>query len=761
MTFIIPCLLASVSTDTLQKNGLRWKHGNHQLICSRWLSRNNRSPCPALASIRGGDSVLPPNLNENASSLNPPDFKIQSLLLRAEELLSQKDTNGAFALLAEAYPLDPTSSKIASMFQTCMEINVSLVQDRFNKWRSANENQDFTAEELTNLFQDRMGLASLFIDREQYDEAGIQLQSAIEEASSWLNHALNESYHDHELPDLTNTPFQSWQPQIDQARYLLYRTNAACCKWSSYFQDGEKLRQSLDKTLPSGHVIRLLHPFDALKFPCVGIELASKIAESYAHRALDSVGASFGLDSKETYLQQRRVVTAVRSQNSNGSKQSQRKVRIGYLSPDFTSKHPLAFLMQHVFRFHDKTRFEIFIYSLSSENGDEGPEVNSIRESSDCFTYLSTSGKTPVQLYQRFLEDHVDIIVDLCGYAGSSIVAEIMASRCKLQQDIGSSQSNIRFPRHVAYMGFPGSMGSSKIWDYSIFDKHVVPPSLRNYYSGALVFMPHSYFVNSHKTVIGGPENGVMLANKNERRAMRLRYSIHPSAFVFCCHSRPDKIDPTTFKAWMKALHIAREEYRKSGVNDDALPVLWLLRSGNEMEQNLRSLAKNEFGSDMENALVFADIAERNEHLKRLGCADIFLDTPSYGAHTLGCDALYMGVPMISLYHSGKASNDERMKQAAISTEKLASIVGRSLLFAASCDELVVPDMNAYENLMIKCATDIKWFTKVRERLILSRSHSPLFDTDRWVKNLEVAFLMMDTVDLNDAPDIIVTEETH
>ena len=759
MTFIISCLLASASTDTPQI-GLRRKNGHRQIIRNRWHTRNRS--CPALASIRGGDSVLQPNLDKNASSLDPPDFEMRSLLLRAEELLSQKDANGAFALLAEAYPMDPTSSKIASMFQTCMEINVSMAQDRFNVWRYAKENQDFTAEELTNLFQDRMGLASLFIDREQYDQAGMQLRSAIEEASLWLNYAMDESYHDHELPDLTNTSFHHWQPQIDRARYVLYRTNAACCNWSSYFQDGDKLLQSLDRPSPSTHVIRLLHPFDALKFPCVDIGLASKIAESYANRALDSIGVSFGLDSEEPYLQQRRVVTASRSQNSNDSTQPQRKVRLGYLSPDFTSKHPLAFLMQHVFRCHDKNIFQIFTYSLSSDSGDEGPEVNSIRKSSDCFTYLSTSGRTPVELYKRILEDDIDIIVDLCGYAGSSIVAEIMASRCKMQQDIESGHSNTRFPRHVAYMGFPGSMGSSKIWDYSIFDHHVVPPSLRKYYSGALIYMPHSYFVNSHKTVIGGPGDGIMLANKDERRALRLKYSIHPSAFVFCCHSRPDKIDPTTFLAWMKALYIAREEHRKSGVNDDALPVLWLLRSGNEMEHNLRTLARNEFGRDIENALVFADVAERNEHLKRLGCADIFLDTPTYGAHTLGCDALYMGVPMISLFHLNDESMiDSDMKQAATSTEKVASIVGRSLLFAASCDEFIVPDMNAYENLMIKCATDIKWFTKVRERLILSRSNSPLFDTDRWVKNLEVAFLKMKTVDLKNAPDIIVTEETH
>ena len=69
-------------------------------------------------------------------------------------------------------------------------------------------------------------------------------------------------------------------------------------------------------------------------------------------------------------------------------------------------------------------------------------------------------------------------------------------------------------------------------------------------------------------------------------------------------------------------------------------PVLWLLRSGDEMEQNLRQLVRQEFGKDMEDCLVFADVAERTEHLRRLGIADVFLDTPSYNAHTLGCGKL-------------------------------------------------------------------------------------------------------------------------
>ena len=103
----------------------------------------------------------------------------------------------------------------------------------------------------------------------------------------------------------------------------------------------------------------------------------------------------------------------------------------------------------------------------------------------------------------------------------------------------------------------------------------------------------------------------------------------------------------------MRALSRVRSEGASKHQNRDATiaendegkgtvvaPMLWLLRSGDEMEQNLRQLAREEFGQDMENCLVFADAAERKEHLRRLGIVDVFLDTPAYNAHTLGCGEL-------------------------------------------------------------------------------------------------------------------------
>lgn len=629
-----------------------------------------------------------------------------------------------FDILARAFQIDPTSSKVSGMFMEYLRWKVEVAEIKYYEWKrwcdfnNNVHNEDgaiFPEKDMNEFFQDRIGLSSLYIDREQYDMAGKQLRLAIDETTFWIKcsslqqkqdqeptQSSSSLCHDINADDLSSSQFQHWQPQIDRARYLLYRTNAACCQWDSYFEDGDRLRQSLlvhhrnhqhdaiihsngttASSTSSGHdlspAVRLLvHPFDALKFPCISLELASAIAKSYAHRSLETMGVNMD-DANSNFVprQPRTTVTVDRHETQHQQREFQRRnkrIRIGYISPDFTSRHPLAFLMQNVFACHDKSQFTVNIYSLSPPSSssstmwdDEGQEVKAIRESSDQFICLSPSIMTPMEMYQRILQDDIDILVDLCGFAGTSIMSEIMASRCRLRQD---DQQNFgregfelrrRFPIHVSYMGFPGSVGSSMVWDYSVFDKVVAGGNIRRNYEEALVYMPHSYFVNSHKSAIGGREDGILLTDDGERKSLRLMYGIPPSAFVYCCHSRPDKIDPTTFRSWMRALSRVWSEYQRasSGKMDEdtmivtvdgdatycgslrAHPVLWMLRSGDEMEKNLRQLVRMEFGQAMEeNCLVFADIAERREHLRRLGIADVFLDTPAYNAHTLGCGKL-------------------------------------------------------------------------------------------------------------------------
>jgi hypothetical protein len=96
----------------------------------------------------------------------------------------------------------------------------------------------------------------------------------------------------------------------------------------------------------------------------------------------------------------------------------------------------------------------------------------------------------------------------------------------------------------------------------------------------------------------------------------------------------------------------------------------------------------------------------------------------------------------------------------SIATKKLASRVGASLLMAVGLDELIFQDMDQYENAMVRCALDQKWFDTVRKHLLSAKDSSPLFDTDRWTLNLEAAFASMvePNLDATTLPDIVILD---
>ena len=451
-------------------------------------------------------------------------------------------------------------------------------------------------------------------------------------------------------------------------------------------------------------------------WPCLSLKDASDIASLYAKRAM----GDFSVTSQDNLsLPRQPVRTKVEAVAGRKQDIIRQRIKLGYISPDFTGKHPLAFLMQDVFRFHDPSLFEIYIYS--PYESDNSPEVEKIKSSADHWTVLSP----PVQnMADTIRSDDLDILIDLCGYTGTSLIAEVMAHRVT--------------PIQIGYMGFPASTGAPFI-DFMICDKVVVPPeelSIRQYYSENCIFMPHCYFVNSHKFLAsssGSSNKGVDLS--------RNIHGLPEEGFIYCCHSRPEKIDPITYRSWLRVLKAVRDRGVQVGNPRLANAVLWLLRSGNEMERNLRQIATQEFGL-VDEALIFADNAPRDDHLNRLKVADLFLDTPAYNAHTVGVDCLSAGVPMVSLLRETTTTSQFTINdEGHVATEKLASRVGASLLKSIGLDNCIASTMDEYEAIMERSATDHAWFSEIKTHLVNARDQSPLFDTERWVKNLEAALI--------------------
>jgi protein O-GlcNAc transferase len=255
-------------------------------------------------------------------------------------------------------------------------------------------------------------------------------------------------------------------------------------------------------------------------------------------------------------------------------------------------------------------------------------------------------------------------------------------------------------PIQIQFMGFAGTMGADFI-DYIIGDITVIPEAFRMYYKEKVLYMPHSYYINDYK------ESYSSTIERHDKSITREKYGLSEDSFVFCNFNQLFKISPEIFDVWMKIL--------KRIPNS----VLWLLKWPALAESNLKQEAKKRGVRD--DQIHFTDVVPKSEHLARCYLADLCLDTPVYNSHASACDVLWAGTPMITL-----------------PGDRMASRVGASILTAAGMDELICHSFAEYEELAVTLATDVNKLYHVRQKLESSRQTCALFDTARYVKNLEI-----------------------
>ena len=182
--------------------------------------------------------------------------------------------------------------------------------------------------------------------------------------------------------------------------------------------------------------------------------------------------------------------------------------------------------------------------------------------------------------------------------------------------------------------------------------------------------------------------------------------------FVFCCFNNNYKILPATFAQWMRILQKVEGS------------VLWLFENCAEAIVNLRREAEKR--GVHPDRLVFAKPLPPPEHLARHILADLFLDTLPYNAHTTASDALWMGLPLVTLV-------------GATFPGRVAS----SLLQALDVPELVTHTAEAYEALAVELAMQPEKLKALREKILAHRQTKPLFNTEQFTRHFEQALQAM------------------
>lgn len=354
-------------------------------------------------------------------------------------------------------------------------------------------------------------------------------------------------------------------------------------------------------------------------------------------------------------------------------------IRIAYVSNCF-HQHAMTFLTAELFERHDRERFEIHAFSVGPDRDD--PMRRRLASAFHSFHDLRERSDREAAQLVRDLGCH--LALDLMGYEADCRPG-ILAHRVA--------------PIQVAYLQHAGSMGADFI-DYALVDRFVVPEDQAPFYAEKLVTLPNCYQVNqSEREIAPGVPS-------------RTACGLPEEGFVFCSFNNSKKITPEVFDVWMRLL--------------GAVPgsVLWLLQDNETAARNLRREA--EARGIAPDRLVFAPSAALPEHLARHRLADLFLDTFPYSAHTTASDALWAGLPILT--YSGRA---------------FASRVAGSLLNALGLPELITYSLDNYEALALEFARDPEVLGAYRQRLAQNRRGSPLFDCQRFTRNLEAAYTAM------------------
>ena len=294
--------------------------------------------------------------------------------------------------------------------------------------------------------------------------------------------------------------------------------------------------------------------------------------------------------------------------------------------------------------------------------------------------WFNVTGLTDDQAAQRIMDDEIDILIDVNGYTHSART-KMLAMRPA--------------PIVVNWLGYPGTMGSP-YHHYIISDNYIIPPESEMYYTEKVVRLP-CYQPNDRKRIV------------HPLTSTRTEAGLPEDGTVFCCFNGVHKITSFHWERWMSILKQVPGS------------VLWLLQGAEESNVRLRALAA-QHGVAPER-IVFAQKLRNPDHLARYQHADLFLDTTPYGAHTTASDAMWMGIPVLTLEGRGFASR-----------------VCGSLVSAAGMPDMICPDSASYVARAVELGKDRQALAALKKRMRDNRDTCVLFDTTLLARSMEKLF---------------------
>lgn len=358
------------------------------------------------------------------------------------------------------------------------------------------------------------------------------------------------------------------------------------------------------------------------------------------------------------------------------------RIVLAVISADFNFR-PVGQIIQNMFALMDKERFEVICFS--SEVSDGSQVLVNIHNSVEEFHWVKGLDVRTIAEMINSVQAHT--LLDLNGYT-----------------DGGQTGVGILKPAEVAinYLGYPYTLALPQ-YDYVLTDRVVTPPEhAYRCFQEAFAVLPRMYMVNAHQY----SQSQVLEARLSEAEAAEYSLPHHNNKVVFANFNHLQKVGPGTFALWMATL---------AAVHDS---ILWLLRFPGEAEAHLKAAAQRA-GIDP-SRLLFTDKFPSERHLTLKQAASVLLDSLEYNGHVSGLDALWVGLPMVTL-----------------PGDNMARRCGASSLLDQDLSPMIARTQEEYVAISQRLGQRPAVLQRQRAKVEQQRLDGPLFDTAGWVRSFE------------------------
>jgi predicted O-linked N-acetylglucosamine transferase (SPINDLY family) len=356
------------------------------------------------------------------------------------------------------------------------------------------------------------------------------------------------------------------------------------------------------------------------------------------------------------------------------SRRTDRRLRIGYVSPDFRV-HSVAFFVEPVIRAHNRKRVEIFCYANVKK-----PDNVTRRLQAEADHWFSVLGMDHEAVAARIREDRIDILVDLAGHTSNNSLPVFAYKPSPVQ---------------VTWLGYPNTTGLETM-DYRLTDAVADPEGEADrLHSEKLIRLEHGFLC--YQPPASAPEAGSLPCREG-------------GSITFGSFNNLTKVTPEVVKAWAGILH---------AVPDSRL----LLKAKQFMDDETRERFREMFareGITGERLEMHKKLPDPADHLGLYSRVDIGLDPFPYNGTTTTCEALWMGVPVVTLLGARHAGR-----------------VGASIMHRVGLEELVAHSMDEYIELARALALDRKRLQEMRFSLRGRLHESELMNSGQFTNHLE------------------------